>query len=39
VYKFKVLATNDVGDGPLSSAFSIKAGMQPEAPAMPKMVS
>ena len=26
-YKFKVLATNDVGDGPLSSALAVKAAM------------
>ncbi len=34
-----MLAANDVGEGPLSSAFAIKAGMQPEAPALPTLVS
>ena len=39
VYKFKVLAFNVVGDGSLSSAVTIKAAQQPDAPAMPTLIS
>jgi hypothetical protein len=39
VYQFKVLAFNVVGDGSLSSAVTIKAAQQPDAPAMPTLVS
>ena len=38
VYKFKILATNQVGDSALSSPVTIKAAQVPDAPAQPTLV-
>jgi hypothetical protein len=39
VYSFEVLATNAVGDGPLSSPLQVKAAQVPDAPNQPTLIN